>query len=426
MNKKEYQEKRKELMNQAEEHIKLGDAEKAENTMEEARRLDEQYENEKAYEEPEPIMMPWMRNGGEGVNFNSCKFQEQEKIRNTIYLKGRRGMENFARSRREEKKNQNNETTHADEEGALEDIIRGVVTGQWKNKELKNEIDKTSSGVLIPQIISGRIIDVARELSLFSEAGVPIVPMTSDNATISRVKTDPIFSFKEEGKEGKEASFELDGVKLESKTCYGYAYITLEAIKSSLNLENIVTQVFAAAIANSVDKAMLYGQKDSTSDTGYAAYAPEGIMNDKDVLSVTADNGYQYDDIIRAAGAIRKNNAVPTVWAINSDTEEGLELLKTTDGQYLNPPKKLEEMRKIVSNQLKSDETAGSDALVFDPQAMVIGIQNNIQIKIIEDEKCLKNGLVGFQIYTMQDCKVVRPKSICKIAGMGKTAAAKQ
>ena len=248
-------------------------------------------------------------------------------------------------------------------------------------------------------------------------AGVPVVPMKSNNVTISRVKKDPIFTFKAEGAEAEESTFELDGVQLNSKTCYGYAYVTIEAINSSQNLDAILKQVFAAAIANSVDIAMLYGQQAADGES-YEDFAPYGIMNDKDILAVPASSTVSYDDVIKGAGAIRKNNGTPTAWAINAVTEEALELLKTTDGQYLQQPKSLDGLKKIVSNQLSNDESKGSDILVFDPKAMLIGIQNNIRIKIIEDEKCLKNGLVGFQIYTMQDCKVVRPKSICKITGV--------
>ena len=93
-------------------------------------------------------------------------------------------------------------------------------------------------------------------------------------------------------------------------------------------------------------------------------------------------------------------------------------LLKTTEGQYLEAPKSVQNLNHIVSNQLAYDSSNGSDALVFDPKALLIGIQENIQIKIIEDEKCLKNGLVGFQIFTMQDCSTVYPKHICKITGI--------
>ncbi|MCI5529411.1 MAG: phage major capsid protein, partial [Blautia sp.] len=99
-------------------------------------------------------------------------------------------------------------------------------------------------------------------------------------------------------------------------------------------------------------------------------------------------------------------------------TDEALEMLKDSTGQYLEPPMSLNGMQKIVSNQLAYDEEKGSDALVFDPTAMVIGLQNNLVIKVIEDGECLKKGLVGFQIYSMLDCKAVRPKAICRVVGL--------
>ena len=139
-------------------------------------------------------------------------------------------------------------------------------------------------------------------------------------------------------------------------------------------------------------------------------------------MTVQSGETPSYDDVVKAAGAIRRVNGTPTAWAVNAATDEALELLKDSTGQYLAPPKALEGLQKIVSNQLTADETAGSDALVFDPTAMLIGVQNNLVIKIIEDENCLKKGLVGFQIYSMLDCKVIRPKAICRITGIGKAA----
>lgn len=296
-------------------------------------------------------------------------------------------------------------------DGALSDVIRGMVTGKWNNSEMRNLVTTTTTGVLIPELLSAKIIDLARDKSLFGNAGVPMVPMETNNITISRVKQDPTFTFKEEGKEGAEASFELDSIELKSKTTYGYAYISLEAINSSANLESIIYKVFSEAMAQCIDKAFLYGQNED-------GFAPSGIMNDNDINKIVATPNGGYDDIIKAIGKVKASNGVPTTLGINSNTEELLSLLKTSDGQYLTAPRSVENLNKIVSNQLNYDEVLGSDALVFDPQALLIGMQNNIQVKMIEDTECLKKGLVAFQIYAMLDCKAVTPKNICKISGI--------
>lgn len=297
--------------------------------------------------------------------------------------------------------------------------IRGLVTGDWTNAlEERSAISTTATGVLIPQILSGQIIDMARSLSLFTTSGVPVVPMLSNNMTIARVKTDPVFAFKEELAQASESSFELEPVQLSAKTAYGYAYCSLEAIRSAENLTDILYTVFSQAFADMCDRAMLYGQESSNA---LVDYAPSGILNDEDINTITATN-VGYADFIKAIGAIKRANGIPTVVGMNAATEEQLALLTDNNFNVLNPPEAFSALTKIVSNQLLEDETDGSDAIVFDPKAMIIGVQNNITIRMITDsDYCLKNGAVGFQIYAMLDCAVTQPKHISKISGLKET-----
>lgn len=295
--------------------------------------------------------------------------------------------------------------------------IKGIVTGNWENADSeKRAMTTTATGVMIPTVLATRVLDMSRTQSLFTLANVPIVPMTTNNITVARVKNDPIFKFKEEGKEAIESKFELEPVNLKSKTCYGFAYVTLEAINSSQNLSSILLQVFSKAIAESIDNGMLYGQYNGT---GNDAFAPSGLMNDTDINVIQATEGEGYDSFIRAISKIRKNNAIPTSYGINSDTEEKLSLLKDSQGRYLDKPKSLENLKEIVTNQLKNDTTEGNDAIVFDPNAMVIGVQRGISIEMFNNsDECIKKGLVGFKIYSMIDCAVTQPKHICKISGI--------
>lgn len=407
----EYQSKRKELLDKAEQIVNNAknneDLKESEKIRNEINQIDEEnqglvrsYLNKRALNN-ENNKVP------EHLRFSSNnKIEVGEKMDNLFLNKG---------DKLKDRVNVKEGNEILNQPGALGNVIKGMVTGQWDNAELKNVVTTTATGVLIPDVLSANIIDLARDISLFTNAGVPVVPMETDNMTISRIKKDPILGFKAEGKEGKQGSFELDSVKLAAKTVYGYAYITIEAIKSSQNLDAIVRQVFAQAIANTIDKAFLYGEKDTGGQL--VDYAPTGIMNDEEINSVVAANE-GYDDFIKAIGKIRKANGSPIVYGINADTEEKLGLLKDSTGMYLEKPKSIEVLTEIVSNQLNSDEEAGSDAIVFDPKALLVGIQNNIQIKIIEDSECLKKGLVGFQIYSMLDCKSVQPKHICKITGI--------
>ena len=300
--------------------------------------------------------------------------------------------------------------------------VRGIVTGNWDNAtEERSAMTIGSLGAVIPEVLSARIIDTARNISLFTSANVPVYPMESNNLTIARVASDPVFKFKEESADGDEVNFSLDSVELNAKTAYGHAYVSLEAIHSAKNLGQILNNVFAQAIADAIDKGLLYGQYNATTHS-YDTFAPSGIMNDTDVEEIEATNN-GYDDFIKAIGAVKRNNGTPTVLGINAVTDELLNLYTDGNGVYQTAPESVQNLKRIVSNQLAYDETDGSDALVFDPEAIAIGIQKNVVVRMITDsDYCIKNGMVGFQVYAMLDGKAVRPTHIAKITGIGSEA----
>ena len=205
----------------------------------------------------------------------------------------------------------------------------------------------------------------------------------------------------------------FDSVDLKAKTIYGYAYLTLEAVKSAENLDSIVKNTFARALAVAIDKALLYGQ---AADEGRASFAPAGIWNDENVLSISTQNSETaYDTLIKARSLLLKNNARPSALAVNAYTDEAMQLLKDTQHRYLPIPEALKDLTKIVSNQLEYSATNGSHALVFDPSAVLIGMQNAVTIEQVQDQDCLKRGLVAFRIYAMLDAAVIEPNKLCKV-----------
>lgn len=321
----------------------------------------------------------------------------------------------FDNVQKTENQHQEGETRSLD----LGKYVKGVVTGDWTDAEVEKRSMMTSAvGVIIPQVLSSQIINISRDLSLFASSDVPIIPMASNNLTIARIKNSPTFKFKKEGEKASESGFELEPVKLEAKTAYGYAYVSLEAIRSSANLGNILTNVFSQAIADCIDKGMLYGQYNDSSSS-YDTFAPKGILNDETINTIAASEKVSYDDFIKAVGKIKSKNGEPKFYGINTYTEEQMSLLKASDGTYLEPPKAIQNMKPIVTNQLIHNEVSGSDAIVFDPNAMVIGIQDNINIKMFDNtDYCIENGMIGFRVYAMIDCVVTMPKHICKITGV--------
>ncbi|MFW6026737.1 MAG: phage major capsid protein [Candidatus Woesearchaeota archaeon] len=398
----QYKAKRRELINKAEDELDKGNLDEYENIESKIEKLDNEFDDHAKKIANKRALNNL--NGSKGHEFISGKLSEAKTILN--------------------KGDSWEEEVKADQTGVqnfnLGKILKGMATGDWKNAQAEfNNITTSTTGTLIPEVLSARVLDKAREKSLFTQAGVPIIPMESGNVTVGKVLTDPVMEFKEEGAAASESSMELGGVKLESKTAYGWAYITLEALQSAKNLQEVAMNAFSGALSQVIDKAFLYGQSDGSG--GFDSFAPAGIFNNEDIESVTAaDPVVDYDGVIKAVSKVKQNNGLPTSWGINSKTEEIYSLLKNANGDYyLEAPRMVRNLNQIVSNQLVHEETDGSKSLIFDPKAMAIGMQNRVSIKLIEGtDEGLEKGKVALRIYAMLDAKLLRPEHVCELTGI--------
>lgn len=302
---------------------------------------------------------------------------------------------------------------------SLGKYLRGAITGDWLNAQREQEefrsLSTATSSVLIPQVLSSQVIDTARNQSILFQSGVPMLPMTSNNLTISKVKSDPVFGFKAEGAATTEKTMEFEPVTLQSKTVYGLVSVTLEALQSSANLESVVRNAMAESIARTIDKACLFGVT--------ANNEPKGILTYDDINVQAETEGFNgYNPFVKAIGAIRRANGEPTAWALNADTDEQLNLLVDGNGNPLVVPQVVSNLSRMVSNQLPNNEGAGLDestAIIYDPNALLIGMQSPIRVEVSrEANDAFTKGLVYLRVYSMIDIAVLKPKHITKITGL--------
>ncbi|MFW5988129.1 MAG: phage major capsid protein, partial [bacterium] len=271
-------------------------------------------------------------------------------------------------------------------------FLRGVVTGDWTDAEKeKRAVTTSTTGTLIPEVLAAEVIDKIRNKSLFAD-NVPVINFKEGNKFV-KLTDDPSLKFKEEGEEASESSFTLDSVSLDPKTLYGWAYVTLESIEKGINVEEVLTKAFVGALAQGIDNAYINGQPDGSG--GFDDFAPGGVLNNTDINTVDASSD-PYDDVIKAVSKIKQKNGMPTIWGMNARTEEYYNLLKNNDGDYMTAPKAANDLNKIISNNLPYDETDGSDSLIYDPDALMIGIQDGMKFEIFRgSDEGIKKGMVG-------------------------------
>ncbi|PYI54500.1 phage major capsid protein [Paenibacillus flagellatus] len=305
------------------------------------------------------------------------------------------------------------------EELSLGRYLRGAITGDWKNADKEQmefrALSTATSSVMIPEVLSAQVIDLARNKSILFQSNVPMVEMTSNNLTISKVKTDPTFGFKAEGAATTESVMEFEGVTLKSKTAYGLISVTLEALKSSGNLESVVTNAIAESMARTIDLKCLYGQTANNEPKGILTYSEIGEQAETAALA-------NYSPFVKAIGKVRKANGEPTAWALNATTDEMLNLLLNTQGDPMTIPPVVSNLQRLISNQLPSDGGTGtneSTSLIYDPSALLIGLQSPLMVEISREAgDAWQKGIVYLRVYAMLDIAVLRPERICKITGL--------
>jgi HK97 family phage major capsid protein len=297
--------------------------------------------------------------------------------------------------------------------------VRGIVTGDWTGAAAESaeyrSLTTVSGAALIPQVLSAQVLDAVRAKSVLFQSGASMVPMEARTVVIPRVKTDPVFGFKAEAEACDESIIEFEGVELKAKTAYGLVSVSLEALESGQGLDMAVQLAMAEALANVIDSKCLFGA---------GGVEPAGILLSDKIGAVTAVGDLQgWSPFIEGIGKVRTANGDPTALVMNAQVDELCNKFTTTEGLPLPMPKVIENIpNKLISNQLPANLGAGANesvAMVYDPQAVVIGIQSPIRIELSREAlDAYKKGVVYLRVYAFCDVALTRPGWVCRIDGL--------
>lgn len=281
----------------------------------------------------------------------------------------------------------------------LKDFTNGFL---FNNGEAKEAITKVNGSAIMPSQIVGEIIHKAVNKSVFLKS-CPILPMSAPTATIGRVKDTVSLDFKEKFATGQETGLNLEGVKLEAKTLYGWIRIAEEDLEDLTNLDSIIKEAFSQAVAETLDKNFLYTNEAATTKEGVY---PQGILDNEEIKKIEVD-AFDYDALTKGVLECSYSNEFPNTVGLNPKQVVELETLKDTTGQYLTKPPFLKNFKFNPSNAMKRDEM-----IMFDPEAIVIGIRKNFDIKIMPS---LTDGTVLMRCMVRADIAIKNPNAICKI-----------
>ena len=279
------------------------------------------------------------------------------------------------------------------------DLIYSHVTGKFRNQEVRQALSTTSGGIVVPTDVYENFIDLMRDTNFL--LNTTIYPMTTKALVIPKVVGDILPTFKVENDLIVESAPVFDSVRLEAKPLYAMTSISLELIESGgLDIGMAVTNIMASAMAQAVQSFMLKGG-------GVNGY--KGILNDPNINLIDATS-IDYASIGAGFRAIRSANGNPDGIILNNADAMDLELLTDTTGQYIQPPKFIENL-ETYSLGGGLDEGEG---VVANLQSIAWGIlsEGGLQIDIDKSGDAFNRGQIKIRARINSDFALTNPKLI--------------
>ena len=284
-----------------------------------------------------------------------------------------------------------------DSDVTIGDLVYSHITGKFRNNEVRQAMNTTGSGILVPTEVYSSFIDLMRDQNFL--LNVTTYPMTSKALVIPKVVGDILPAFKAENDLIVESAPIFDGVRLEAKPLYAMTSISLELIEGSgLDIGLAVTQIMASSMAQAVQSFMLHGGD----PLGY-----DGILNDANINTVDATT-IDYASIGAGIKAIRNNRGKASGLILNANDSMDIELLTDTTGQFIQPPKFMEDLNIFnVSGALDENQ-----ALVGDLASIAWGVlsEGGLQIEIDKSGDAFNRGQIKIRARINSDFALTNPK----------------
>jgi len=143
-------------------------------------------------------------------------------------------------------------------------IIRAKIVG---NCEGLNDVERKAAGEgtgslggwLVPDQVSAKILDSARNFARVLQAGAWTLPMTSPEMKLVKIETDPTAFFKAEHSAGVESDWALDELNLKAMKCICLVRSSLELLEDAKNAGSALEMAMGASIGLAMDRVALVG-----------------------------------------------------------------------------------------------------------------------------------------------------------------------
>jgi HK97 family phage major capsid protein len=263
------------------------------------------------------------------------------------------------------------------------DYVRSMVTGPRTDAERRAmaEGSSTAGGYMVPDLLAGNVIDIARNEAVVFRAGAQTIPMESSKLTIAKVTGDASSGWKAENAAATASDMTLGALTFNARTLMALVKMSRELFDDAPNISDLVQNAVAKSLALELDRASLSGIG--------AGVEPQGIRNwagiqtiDKAGAAITSFA--EFSDAVRK---VQEKNGTPNAAVFAPRTANEIDKLVDTTNQPLQSPPSWGTLQKYVSNQIPITIGAGnnkSEAYVADWRQLLIGIRTQVQVDVTQ------------------------------------------
>lgn len=273
---------------------------------------------------------------------------------------------------------------------SLDRLVRGLAGRGWRGAEREQRavsgLTDAAGGVMLPDTISARLIDLARERSAVVRAGAVTVPMDAREVVVPRMTGDMTVEWLEELAAQTDSGPTFDGVTLKARTVRAWCLLSeefLEDVDPDLG-EGAISQAAARAIAGEMDRVALAG-----SGTGEE---PKGLVNITGVPTVAATGAPAWADLVAGWSAVKGANYTPTGFVLSHAVEAALGLLTGSDGQFQRPPATIDGLSRHTTTTLAA--TGDTPVITGEWARLMLGMRSQIKVRFGEQFDAAKNAIV--------------------------------
>ncbi len=296
-------------------------------------------------------------------------------------------------------------------------LLRGAITQRWSDDSIPEREFlaqaggiNSAGGVLVPEVLATDFIDLARAKTVCLRAGAKTIPMTSDNLTIARVTTDPVFTVKGENAPFSGTQVGFDGIGLYPVVIGNYIPVSRELIEDAPNASELLQQTLTKALAVAIDSYAING-------TGSAQ--PIGLLTQPNIAETGTVGTLAWSHLQTAVTGIRNSNIEPNAYLVSPTTQNRLASLTTGDGtnaakNWLPPPSNV-----AAVDQFSTTTMPDGFIIAGDFTELLFGVRTEARIEVsTEAGTAFAAHQVWIKVFTRWCCNVARLGAFHRLTGI--------